>query len=369
MEHDLIFDGIRMSDYGVRVCGLHTLNGTARTGEDRTVPGRNGKLRQDDGALENRSLTYEAYIPMRLKERLPELRDLLATRAGYLRLEDTFNPEEFYQARYLGGMEVSPSRRQTKAAFTLEFDCQPQRYLKVDESGFVLASWTSGGLDPETGAHDDTGVGMYTALLQALGAHVFTTCRLVTTRKSDYANALYYYDGSQNYLGRVLLPYSDTETAEEPGEISADVMETAPAGTRYFRLYTNPADYSQSITANGRTVLWANGWVTLTNPTHQEARPAFRLFPLDQTQDMQLTLGGCTFTVSADYFTDTGHSTIGLDTQRRLAYYNQENHSRYVSCLSSGEIAWDWPGFVPGENRLRMGNVASMDIIPRWWRA
>ena len=78
------------------------------------------------------SITYPAGIfatnEIDFASAVTDFRNYLCSKKGYCRLTDDYNPDEFRQAIYKSGLEVSPA--QLKAGeFEIIFDCKPQRYL------------------------------------------------------------------------------------------------------------------------------------------------------------------------------------------------------------------------------------------------
>lgn len=133
----LMFDDISSWTYGFYIDGAATFNAPARRGETVTVPGRNGTLFLDDGTYENITVEYHAFLAARSEEefqqRLAQFRAALMSKRGYLRLSDTYHPEEFRLAMYKSGLEIDTKMYNRVGGFKLEFDCKPQRYLKTGE--------------------------------------------------------------------------------------------------------------------------------------------------------------------------------------------------------------------------------------------
>lgn len=133
----LMFDDISSQTYGFYIDGAATFNAPSRRGETVTVPGRNGTLFLDDGTFENIEVEYNVFFDGknegRFHDRLAQFRAALMSKRGYLRLSDTYHPEEFRLARYKADFKVDPIMYNRAGSFKLVFDCKPQRYLKVGE--------------------------------------------------------------------------------------------------------------------------------------------------------------------------------------------------------------------------------------------
>lgn len=133
----ITFDGIKTSDYGVFISGEGTFNAPERRGELVNIPGRNGALFLDEGGFENIEVEYRSFIGSIydgvFKQRLQALRMELKSRVSYVRLTDTYHPDEFRLALYKAGLEVEPHFLNRSGEFTLIFNCKPQRFLTEGE--------------------------------------------------------------------------------------------------------------------------------------------------------------------------------------------------------------------------------------------
>ena len=139
------FDGEDSKDYGVYISGEAVFNAPERAVDMVEIPGRSGAYALDQGRFENIEVRYPAGIAADnetdFASGISALRNFLASRRGYCRLEDEYNPDEYRLAVYKSGLEVTPA--QLKAGeFEIVFDCMPQRFLK---SGETAQTVTSGG--------------------------------------------------------------------------------------------------------------------------------------------------------------------------------------------------------------------------------
>lgn len=118
---------------------LTKFSAAKRKAETISIPGRNGDLTILDGSYENIPEKYKLYVSKDIKSRILAFRNHLNINTGYQRLEDTFSPGEYRMGRYLSLFEVGTSDRKN-AAFEVEFDCMPQRFLKSGEQAIVLTA-------------------------------------------------------------------------------------------------------------------------------------------------------------------------------------------------------------------------------------
>lgn len=143
----LTFDGESSRDYGVYISGSGVYNSPERDVEMITIPYRNGAFVQDNGRFNNIEVTYPAGVYADTEEdfaqAVSDFRNFLASKVGYCRLEDEYHPDEYREAVYKSGLEVTP--KMLKAGeFNIVFECKPQRFLKSGEERTekTSSSWT-----------------------------------------------------------------------------------------------------------------------------------------------------------------------------------------------------------------------------------
>lgn len=132
--HDVTFNGVSLADFGVHVSGSGAFAAPERDYEVVEVPGRSGDLYFDRGRYKNIEVTYPSFIfdEELFREQIGDLRSFLLNNIGYKRLEDTYHPDEYRMATFVG--PIDPEVLMLKAAnFDLTFNCKPQRYLKSGE--------------------------------------------------------------------------------------------------------------------------------------------------------------------------------------------------------------------------------------------
>ena len=123
-------------------------NGTYRTPERHIetvlVPGRNGDLTISDDRYNTVDQTYDGFIVDDFIDNYSGLANWLMSHRGNHRLEDSYHPDEFRMARFVGPIE--PDTVMDEAGrFTLTFKCQPQRYLKIGERAIAVPAQSSKG--------------------------------------------------------------------------------------------------------------------------------------------------------------------------------------------------------------------------------
>lgn len=134
---DFTFDGENSKDYGVYISGDAVYDAPERAMEMVQIPGRNGALALDNGYYNNIDVTYPAGCfaddQADFAAKLSRIRNMLASRHRYCRLEDAYHPDHFRMALYKSGLEVAPVARNKAGRFNITFDAKPQRFLKSGE--------------------------------------------------------------------------------------------------------------------------------------------------------------------------------------------------------------------------------------------
>ena len=140
----LTFDGENSLDYGVMITGEAVYNAPERAAEMIEIPGRNGALVLDNGRFRNIIVTYPAGIAdtsqTNFAQKIQAFRNVLASKVGYHRLEDEYNPDEYRMGVYKAGLEAAPAHYGRAGEFEIEFDCKPQRFLKSGETETTVSN-------------------------------------------------------------------------------------------------------------------------------------------------------------------------------------------------------------------------------------
>lgn len=141
MRSYLVFGGKSSLEYGIRVESCPSFVTGQRSVEKQTVPGRSGDLLIDTGVYGNYTQPYEIWFrgekPTTQAARAIAMWLLSGT--GYIRLEDSYDPDVYRMALFAGPLNVE-NWMLTHGRATLEFDCKPQRYLKQGEFPIAVQS-------------------------------------------------------------------------------------------------------------------------------------------------------------------------------------------------------------------------------------
>lgn len=137
----IVFDGIDSTDYEVYVYPTDSLfQAPAHQFTALTVPGRSGELLIDNKRFGNTTRKYGIVSPEDGRQNLTNLKQALASRTGYFRLEDTFDVTHYFMAAYMEDYNPTFDWRSNTGKATITFNCKPQRYLKSGETPVDMSS-------------------------------------------------------------------------------------------------------------------------------------------------------------------------------------------------------------------------------------
>jgi len=106
------------------------------------VPGRNGDIAMDTGAYKNSNRPYVVSIGQErgdFSTLAGKLVGWLHSAPGYLRLEDSYNPNHYFMAKYSESNNIVNILQQAGKA-TITFDRKPQKFLKTGDNAVTVAN-------------------------------------------------------------------------------------------------------------------------------------------------------------------------------------------------------------------------------------
>lgn len=128
-------------DFSMHVEKHPALKGPTRKRTTINVPGRNGALHIDEGSYTNYHQPYECYFhndrPM--PELAHSIREWLHSDGGYHRLTDTYDPQHFRRACFVGPLDVE-NHLNKYGRCIVYFDCAPQSFLLSGEHPVQFSS-------------------------------------------------------------------------------------------------------------------------------------------------------------------------------------------------------------------------------------
>jgi len=129
MRNKIYFNHKDLSDFGVFIANAGVYNSPARGYDKVSVPGRNGDVIFEKERFENIEHTYPAVIYKDFDVTFDALKAYLLSCEGYAELQDSFHPEEYYVATFVGIDNIKVPRDHSIGSFELTFDRKPQKFL------------------------------------------------------------------------------------------------------------------------------------------------------------------------------------------------------------------------------------------------
>lgn len=138
----IIYNGRSSEDFHVLVQHPPVYEFPARDYTLTHVPGRNGDIITDNEGWKNVKRTYDVAIDARqygYTTTMGEFVSWLSSGKGYSRLEDSYEPDYYRLATFYDAGSISNILRQA-GIVDLQFDCKPQRYLKIGETPVAFST-------------------------------------------------------------------------------------------------------------------------------------------------------------------------------------------------------------------------------------
>lgn len=137
---ELIYGGKAFSDFQA----FHDASQTFQSGEKEyeffAIPGRSGDLTINKKRFANRNIPFNCFIREDFVKNFSDLRAYLYSCSGYKKLEYSQDAEYYRMAVFTGGIEPVTGTYNKSGMFTVVFNCKPQRYLKLGDKAFSVAS-------------------------------------------------------------------------------------------------------------------------------------------------------------------------------------------------------------------------------------
>lgn len=412
-----VFDDVDSRDYGVYISGDAVFNAPERDVEMIEIPGRNGAFALDKGRFSNIEVTYPAGLfgatEADFAAGINALRNALASRKGYCRLEDDYNPNEYRMAVYKSGLDVTPAMLKA-GEFDIVFECKPQRYLLRGERPIAVADGDTV-INPtlfdskpllKANGYGEIGINGETVRIinGVVGDVTLARAKNITKGwnamgETDVPYTIpNYIDGDVTLHGlRVTIDFtknsqylrldsgslvianiSDTYNDPPTATASASIMSTVGA------LEVVVGDITMNGTDNRSIVIEANGGVggSKSGGLHVETRiNVYVIIDVNTdgyeitctTQNLEVFSSDSSVTRTYSIGEVTGYSselaadgTIYIDLDICEAY--RPVTGGVVDLNANVDIPAEPPVLHSGANTITLGaNISELDIVPRWW--
>lgn len=376
-----IFGGVKSSDYGVWISGGGTFNAPARRYKEYVVPGRNGTLTIDEGAYEEAEVTYPSFIARDFPANVEAFRNAIMAQNGYVRMTDSYHPDEYYLARYMAGLEVDTLPAGRGGSFELTFKRDPRRFLLSGEEPityppggapgknlmkypYISTSRTVNGI-----TFTDNGDGSITVNGTATALATFTLERVYEF--GSLPPGTYTLEGCPPG-GGVGGTYSLTAEMKE-GDVFKSLTDKGNGDTKtysetitlrsngiYIAVYSGATVNNLTFYPMLRLASESGGWEpyydgsdVIKNPTLFPSKPLIRV-----TGSGTVGIGDETITIAS------GYDYVNIDSEIQNCYCGNQNANAAVTFSNR-----KFPELQPGLNGVTFGTgIASVQITPRWYR-
>lgn len=399
------FGDVSSKDYGVYITQEAAYNAPERDVDVVEIAGRNGAYILDKGRFKNITVSYKCGIALgdeqSFENAIRVFRNALASEAGkYVRLEDEYNPNEYRQAAFLGGIDVDMADRRA-GEFTVSFDAKPQRFLKSGESTITvgsshtitnptlydshpLLSFTASGSGTITINSDTIEV-----TNQPIGDIILANVtKLASGESVTWSDTGRYLTGDAIRIDSIpaitttviLDSYSYANYTQYSGDDMDYLSTTATArGTMTQHSIPNPPQFvagtSRSVSYTGTVINKVKNkssgtivdcTINLTVTIAYDGAHS-----ITATTNVTTSLGTASTTVTIDTVTVnstksslTGTAFIDLDIGEAYSI----DGGAVVSINDSVSLGASLPVLKPSNNTIsKTGAVANLTIIPRWW--
>ena len=367
MRSTIYFNGKSSADFGLIVEYYPESVHAARRGELISIPGRNGVIIREDGAYDTYSQTFQIWFRNTLnRDTFQTARDVaewLLGASGFCRLEDTYEPEHFRLARFVGPLNVETVLKNHGRA-TLEFDVQPQRYLKSGETPILLESSSSEIINNPTKFESrpllkftDTGTEPPFVEQNLLMQENYAIGRggkidrapmyfnMYVTQKVDVQGK-----DMVRLIGNGYTFLDENDNSREDYYVpTGGFPVSAPTGETVDNYWSVPS--------------WAK-WLVVSKGVGKSVR-VWTKDKREHPSGSILTVNGTT--INLDF---SEHDTIILDCDLHDAYYEGGENANSKVGFSSDTISFPtFPSLVPGANFFvaDSSNSFKVEIVPRWW--
>lgn len=391
-----LFDGKKSEDFDVYITGSAVYDAPDRDVELIDIPGRNGALVIDRNKFKNITVTYPAGTYAKdqadFSLKMEALRNFLASRKGYKRLEDEYNLDEFRLGIYKDGLQVDPVLHGKAGQFSLVFDCKPQRYLK---SGEASTEFTADGEIYNPTFFDAA------PLLEVEGRGEIVLNGFPIEINVDPLGELPLFNAvsSGGYAASNVfddVPYASgddihvrgSEWSVEVAVPGSSIYNPTPTGTGVtavsslisggssLKLTASLADAVFTEGTPETKTYSANVDFTASNVAYNAAMALSLIYDGDKRirASMSITLSDNAIRLvslgtklgagTVDSTKTSVSETLYIDCELGEVY--DENGQSYNNAVSLGA---DLPVLSPGSNDVELANtIDALRIIPRWWR-
>lgn len=388
MSDYFIFDDIDTRNYEGIYVYFDDVDATpSRVGKFIDIPGRNGSLYLDKGRFEDVTHTYD--IIALTKEVGNDLINAIVSKVGYHRLEDSFNPDEFYSAVFVPEIEPTVPTDRSQMAFKLMFTRKPQRFLT---SGETLVTVANNGTITNPTQFDSQPViqvegygtltfnGYEVTIENAMMGEVDIVSSVEASGSQIYINNSLFNTGDAihaTFTVRYRFLYNGVYANEFTVLSSSGVSSVKTQNNTFYVTYS--ANFTAGTNATRLPSILVRVSIKGTSTSDDvQISPSIAYYSTSKLIDMDsYTPSSSDFDGSAYIpfdVTATADSTIGIlgnptyiDCEIGEAYKIVNN--QFVSLNRYIDLGSDLPVLASGTNTFTKSNtITSLKVKPNWWK-
>ena len=354
-----IFGDVKSSDYGVWISGGGTFNAPARRYKEYVVPGRNGTLTIDEGAYEEAEVTYPAFIARDFPANVEAFRNAIMAQNGYVRMTDSYHPDEYYLARYMAGLEVDTLPAGRGGSFELSFRRDPRRFLL---SGEEPVTYHTENLLPDSYNGSTTGSSIQwreigDGTVAASGQADPGVNNIFFLVQNDslplLPGATYKLTGGRNASLKIVVKQYIGSGYTVRSDEGSGITFTHVNGATYDCYILVSPGVSLASEVIFKPAIRINIDYTVNNPTLFPSKPRIR-----ETGSGAVGNGDETITIAS------GYDYVDIDSEIQNCYCGNQNANAAVTFSNR-----KFPELQPGLNGVTFGTgIESVQITPRWYR-
>lgn len=407
------FDGVDSLDYNIGITGSAVYNAPTRDVEMISIPGRDGEYALDHGRFNNIEITYPSGMgdndQTNFAQRVSDLRNQLASRVGYKRLEDEYNPDEYRMAIYKSGLEVSPVQYSRAGQFDIIFDCKPQRFLKTGETATSYARnstisnptlFDSHPLLQFNSSGSDGSISLGTQTISVKNAYIGTApldLSATPTTISGYVIAdTVTINNTSVYNSGDTITFDGAEATFTFGFNNSNAKNVYWSGALGFKspiIQNTGRNAKVTLTATDKPTFTAGSSRTETKTAEIVVRTGLNQVIETQTITLEIIYNGSnTFTTRWTVPTFTNISLITSNNNSRYTgsvestknalqnvdiyidldigeAYSIDSSNNVVSLNNYVNIGGELPTLPPGNTTITYStSISNFKITPRWWK-
>lgn len=372
MRNYFTFGEYDSRDFGVFITRDGVYNAPRRVYRQIQVPGRNGDLMFDEGRFENIDVTYPCLIYAGFNANIEGLRNALLSQKGYVRITDSYHPDEYRLGCFSEEFSVVPKVLGDGGTFEVTFNCKPQRYLTGGEV-----------------------VHTYTENANINNPTLFASKPLIRVTFDEVAELIeppYYYNFPYNLAGVTFSDGGDGyieingTTTTEFSFLCKNRMPAPPEGmyhlsgcpeggssssySQYVVLLNNNTsiktvyDYGDGADLEISSVQTGSSYTLSVYIRAASAGMTFEHFRIKPSL-VPVSAANCRVYVGENLITlKNDYPYIDVDSEIQDCYYGNVNANSNVILQNN-----DFPVLKPGVTGITLGaGIASIEVTPRWFR-